>query len=243
MPDRADKQQVGALGFTRSPSEDDPRRDPRLLASIARVAPGTAAEAGHRRHHPLARRGADRHRRPGGARVPLLGRHASRHQLHGPAALRAVEDGRRDHRQGQPVEDRVRERPADAGSDDLVQRDRNPAPDGRARGEADRRPRHLDLAAAGDGDDLPGAAALPARPRPDRARQDEPGSCNARHVPHASRAGADAAHCARVPECGCPRRRPRRPPAGGADDANGRGDRAELRRARRRRPPDQDAAD
>src|SRR5437763_14099307 len=42
MPDRADKQQVGALGFTRSPSEDDPRRDPRLLASIARIAPGTA---------------------------------------------------------------------------------------------------------------------------------------------------------------------------------------------------------
>jgi diadenylate cyclase len=46
MPDRADKQQVGALGFTRSPSEDDPRRDPRLLASIARVAPGTDLRQG-----------------------------------------------------------------------------------------------------------------------------------------------------------------------------------------------------
>ena len=46
MPDRADKQQVGALGFTRSPSEDDPRRDPRLLASIARVAPGTELRQG-----------------------------------------------------------------------------------------------------------------------------------------------------------------------------------------------------
>src|SRR6476620_10062924 len=45
MPDRADKQ-VGALGFTRSPSEDDPRRDPRLLASIARVAPGTELRQG-----------------------------------------------------------------------------------------------------------------------------------------------------------------------------------------------------
>src|SRR3954470_16906460 len=46
MPDRADKQQVGALGFTRSPSEDDPRRDPRLLASIERIAPGTELRQG-----------------------------------------------------------------------------------------------------------------------------------------------------------------------------------------------------
>src|SRR6059058_2807484 len=46
MPDRADKQQPGILGFTRSPSEDDPRRDPRLLASIARVAPGTELRQG-----------------------------------------------------------------------------------------------------------------------------------------------------------------------------------------------------
>src|SRR3954453_2852991 len=30
-----------ALGFTRTPSEDDPRRDPGLLASIRMVAPGT----------------------------------------------------------------------------------------------------------------------------------------------------------------------------------------------------------
>src|SRR5215831_1251160 len=45
MPERGDKQ-VGALGFTRSPSEDDPRRDPRLLASIARVAPGTQLRQG-----------------------------------------------------------------------------------------------------------------------------------------------------------------------------------------------------
>src|ERR1044072_1736485 len=45
MPDRADKQ-VGALGFTRSPSEHDPRRDPRPLASIARVAPGSELRQG-----------------------------------------------------------------------------------------------------------------------------------------------------------------------------------------------------
>jgi diadenylate cyclase len=45
MPDKADKQ-PGTLGFTRSPSEDDPRRDPRLLASIARVAPGAELRQG-----------------------------------------------------------------------------------------------------------------------------------------------------------------------------------------------------
>jgi diadenylate cyclase len=45
MPDKADKQ-PGTLGFTRSPSEDDPRRDPRLLGSIARVAPGTELRQG-----------------------------------------------------------------------------------------------------------------------------------------------------------------------------------------------------
>src|SRR5215471_6442940 len=45
MPDRGDKQ-LSALGFTRSPSEDDPRRDPRLLASLARVAPGTELRQG-----------------------------------------------------------------------------------------------------------------------------------------------------------------------------------------------------
>ena len=45
MPDKADKQ-PGILGFTRSPSEDDPRRDPRLLHSIERVAPGTDLRQG-----------------------------------------------------------------------------------------------------------------------------------------------------------------------------------------------------
>src|SRR4051794_18125387 len=44
MPDKGDKQ--GILGFTRSPSEDDPRRDPRLLASVARLAPGTELRQG-----------------------------------------------------------------------------------------------------------------------------------------------------------------------------------------------------
>src|SRR5205085_8259398 len=33
--------QAAALGFTRTPSEDDPRRDPLLLDALERIAPGT----------------------------------------------------------------------------------------------------------------------------------------------------------------------------------------------------------
>jgi diadenylate cyclase len=44
VTDRAEKQ--GTLGFTRSPSEDDPRRDPRLLSAIERLAPGTELRQG-----------------------------------------------------------------------------------------------------------------------------------------------------------------------------------------------------
>src|SRR3954447_11108061 len=32
---------AGGLGFTRTPSEDDPRTDPKLLQAIDRIAPGT----------------------------------------------------------------------------------------------------------------------------------------------------------------------------------------------------------
>jgi diadenylate cyclase len=35
-----------SLGFTRTPSEDDPRRDPKLLAAIVQVAPGTPLRQG-----------------------------------------------------------------------------------------------------------------------------------------------------------------------------------------------------
>src|SRR5438876_10892850 len=34
-------QAAAALGFTRTPSEDDPRRDPQLLVALERIAPGT----------------------------------------------------------------------------------------------------------------------------------------------------------------------------------------------------------
>jgi diadenylate cyclase len=46
MTERTDKQAGSNLGFTRTPSEDDPRRDPRLLASIARIAPGSELRQG-----------------------------------------------------------------------------------------------------------------------------------------------------------------------------------------------------
>src|SRR5881394_2429904 len=36
-----ESQAAAALGFTRTPSEDDPRRDPQLLGALERIAPGT----------------------------------------------------------------------------------------------------------------------------------------------------------------------------------------------------------
>src|SRR5919197_6784068 len=38
---RDKREAQSALGFTRTPSEDDPRRDPQLLDALARIAPGT----------------------------------------------------------------------------------------------------------------------------------------------------------------------------------------------------------
>src|SRR5438105_6605515 len=43
---RRDERGASPLGFTRTPSEDDPRRDPELLAAIKRVAPGTDLRQG-----------------------------------------------------------------------------------------------------------------------------------------------------------------------------------------------------
>jgi diadenylate cyclase len=39
--DRRTERPLGELGFTRTPSEEDPRRDPELLAAVAKIAPGT----------------------------------------------------------------------------------------------------------------------------------------------------------------------------------------------------------
>jgi diadenylate cyclase len=43
---KRDERPTSGLGFTRSPSEDDPRRDPRLLEALARIAPGTELRQG-----------------------------------------------------------------------------------------------------------------------------------------------------------------------------------------------------
>jgi diadenylate cyclase len=43
---KRDEPPKSGLGFTRSPSEDDPRRDGRLLEALARIAPGTDLRAG-----------------------------------------------------------------------------------------------------------------------------------------------------------------------------------------------------
>ena len=75
-------------------------------------------------------------------------------------------------------------------------------------------------------------------PRRRRPRQDEPGARHARDLPPAARAGAHPAHGARVPERGRPRRRARHPPAGGDDLTHVRADPARLRRARQRGPAD-----
>src|ERR671934_1029024 len=40
-PTRERQEAQAALGFTRTPSEDDPRRDPQLLDALERIAPGT----------------------------------------------------------------------------------------------------------------------------------------------------------------------------------------------------------
>ncbi len=43
---RRDAATQGSLGFTRSPSEHDPRQEPKLLAALARIAPGTELRQG-----------------------------------------------------------------------------------------------------------------------------------------------------------------------------------------------------
>ena len=242
MPDRADRQQAGALGFTRSPSEDDPRRDPRLLAAIARVAPGTelrqAIDDIIRSHEGalivIGDPEALSFLYSGGMRLDLAFTAQHLYELAKMDGAIIVDDNlsKLAYANVQLMPDPT------IPSNETGTRHRTAERVAKQTGRA----RRLDLAAAGDGDDLPGPAALPARSGRRRPREDEPGARDARHVPHAARAGADAADGARVPERRRARRRPRRPPARGDDDAHGGGDRARLRRARRGGPADQHAA-
>ena len=80
----------------------------------------------------------------------------------------------------------------------------------------------------------------PGHPR--RAGQGQPGPGDAGEVPRAARPGLDPAHRARVRGRRRPLRRPLRPAAGRAGDADGGRGRALHRRARHRGPADRDAA-
>ena len=183
-PTQGDDRDVGPSGLRRRARVHAHAlggRPARAIARAARgdreVAPGHAAPPGDRRRHPLARGRADRHRRSASElAVPLLRRHPPRRAVPPAAALRAREDGRRDHRRHRAEAARVGERAADARPDDPVGRDRDAPPHRRARRQADRRARRLGLAAARDGDDLRRPGALPARPGRRRAREDEPGA-------------------------------------------------------------------
>ena len=172
-----------ALGGRPAPRPEPARGDRQGRA-------GHGAPAVGRRHDPLPRGSADRDRRPARARVPLLGRHPPRRPLPAAAALRAREDGRRDHRRRGDQAARLGERAADARSDDPVRRDGHPPSHRRARRQADGCARRLGLAAAGDRHRLRRPGALPARPGRRRAREDEPGA-----RPRSRRTGSGSSRC------------------------------------------------
>ena len=139
-------------------------------------------------------------------------------------------------------EDRDGQRPADAGPDDPLARDRHAPPHRRARLQADRRARDRHLAAARGRLALRRRREVHPRGHPRRARQGQPGARDARQVPHAPRPGLHAPHRARVRGRRDAARRAHRAPALRARHAHGRRDRALHRRARHRGPPDRDAA-
>ena len=160
--------------------------------------PRHGAPGGHRQHRPLADRRADRHRRPGGGLLSLFRGHQPRHRLHPGAALPGGEDGRGDRPQRAGDQDRLRQRPADAGPDDPLVGDRHPAPHRRARLEADRRPGRRDLRAPRRGLALPGRDEVHPPGHPRRPREGEPGPRHPRQVPRPARLGLHPADPARV---------------------------------------------
>ena len=241
MPDRADKQQVGALGFTRSPSEDDPRRDPRLLASIARVAPGTELRQGIEdiiRSHEgalivIGDPEALAFLYSGGMRLDINFTAQQLYELSKMDGAIIVKDNltKLAYANVQLMPDptissnetgtrhRTAERVAKQTGALVVsisqQRETVTIFQGRQRYQLD--------------------------PVPTVLAKTNQALATLGHVPHAPRAGAHAADGTRVPERSRSRRRPRRTAARRADDAHGRGDRAQLRRARLGGPPDPDA--
>ena len=241
MPDKGDRQ--GILGFTRTPSEDDPRRDPAPAGVDRAPRARDRAPAGDRRHHPLARGRPHRHRRPGGALVPLLGRHAPRPGLHGQHLYELAKmDGAiilRDNLSKIAYANVQLMPDPTISSNETGTRHRTAERVAKQTGA-------LVVSISQQRETVTifqGQQRYQLDPVADRAREDEPGPGDARHLPHAPRAGADEADGARVPERRRARRRAHRAPARGDDHADGRGDRAQLRRARLGGARDPDAPD
>ena len=139
-------------------------------------------------------------------------------------------------------QDLLGQRPADAGPDDPLARDRHASPHRRARVQADRRARDRDLGQPRRGLALPRRREVHPRGHPRRAGQGQPGARHARQVPHPARPGVHAADRPRVRGRRHAARRAHGAAARGDGHPHGRRDRALHRRARHRGPPDRDAA-
>ncbi len=212
------------------------------MKALEMIAPGTALREGiesilHARTGGLIVIGE-----PEDLELPELRRHQARHRLHARVPLPAREDGRRDHPQRERHEDHDGQRPADAGPDDPLARDRHPPPHRRARLQADRRARDRDLPAPRGRLGVRRRRQVHPRGHPGRAREGQPGARHARQVPHPPGPGLHAPDGARVRGRRDAARRADGAPALGAGDADGGRDRALHRRARQRGPADRDAA-
>ena len=162
-----------SFGTSGSPATEGPRRR----------RPRRRPARGDRQHRPLAHRRPDRRRRPRRHLPPALRRDQARHRLHAGDALPGGEDGRRDRPQRRGDEDRLGQRPADAGPDDPLLGDRHPPPHRRARLQTDRRAGDRDLPAPRRRLPLRRGDQVHPPGHPRRARQGQPGPGDAREVP------------------------------------------------------------
>ena len=213
-------------------TELESRQEPRLVKALEMVAPGTAL-----------REGIDNilHARTGGLIVIgdpdelsfLFSGGIKLDIDYTPALLYQVAKMDGAHRpERERDEDRDGQRPAHAGPDDPLARDRHPPPHRRARLQADRRARDRHLAAPRGRVALRRRREVHPRGHPRRAGQGQPGAGDARQVPHAPGPGLDAPDRARVRGRRDAARRAHGAPALRARDAHGGRDRALHRRAR-----------
>ena len=223
-------------------AELEARQEPRLVRALEMVAPGTAVREGLDNIVPRPHGRPDLHRGVRGARRSSLRRDPPRRRLHARAALPAGEDGRGDHPRRQRTKILLGQRAADARPHDPLARDGHAAPHRRARLEADRRAGDRHLRRPRRGVALPRRREVHPRGHPRGAGQGQPGAGHARQVPQPARPGLHAPHRARVRGRRHAARRAHGAAARRARHAHGGGDRALHRRARRRGPPDRDAA-